>query len=464
MQENSLKRAIDTDLSGLRTSERERAIIFQNALEGKKVKKKISVALVFALVVVLIAGIALAVISLRDTARQIVETEQTDGRYVDWPIEKKSALVSALVDLGYTEETTKVKQLLANTLLVDEAHQVADDVLVAFTGREVSEVSFMIIMETAWGPFDQWTKEEQAWYSKLMVDVGIQKDDHTLYLEPEGSIDEAQAISIARREIAKGYGIAESELDKYSVITTFQVPEFAEPGDDQPYWCVEYMAPEDMSEDVRLFIQFSIFIHPETGIPLESVQSILARNTLPEQFSHPLYDALKTLSDQADSAPLWDRTLEQKTEYSEMINPMVREILNSGDLSTITFDGQTDNSLIAASTYTYGLPGESDISQEQAFKLAVNAVQETYGLDEDTIGLYKLVSVYFDVTNPEKPLWKYLFRPETWRDFEGGLDSPQYGLRYRVELDARTGDIISAEEFEFKAKDGTDLEYELKWH
>lgn len=47
----------------------------------------------------------------------------------------------------------------------------------------------------------------------------------------------------------------------------------------------------------------------------------------------------------------------------------------------------------------------------------------------------------FYISDPEKPLWRFLIQPETWRDFEGGLDNPQYDLRYRVEIDARTGDI-----------------------
>ncbi len=86
-----------------------------------------------------------------------------------------------------------------------------------------------------------------------------------------------------------------------------------------------------------------------------------------------------------------------------------------------------------------------------------------HGLDENTFALYKLVSTFFDITNPEKPLWKFLFLPETWRDFKGGLDNPQYDLRYKVEIDARTGDVAMLEEFEFQHL-GQDLEYDLKWY
>jgi len=96
--------------------------------------------------------------------------------------------------------------------------------------------------------------------------------------------------------------------------------------------------------------------------------------------------------------------------------------------------------------------------------LAVGAIQDAYGLDTAAIGQYKLVSTFFDVTDPEKPLWKFLFRPESWSDFEGGLDDPQYNLRYRAEINARTEAAEKTEAFQFVAKDRTNLEYDLKWH
>lgn len=244
--------------------------------EEPVMKRKISFVLVCVLTLMLLAGgVALAIVSFRDTARQIVETEQQDGTYATWPVEKKIALAKAIVAQGYVEETQAVEALLADSLPMKEAGQAADEILVAFTGLEVSEVSFREIMEAAWGPFPQWSAEEQAWYSALMVEMGLQGGDHTLYVQPEGPVDEAQAIAIARREIAMAYSVDESALDAYPVTTAFQVPEFAGTDDDQPYWQVEYHAPEDMPQALRLFpTSFWLFIHPETGALLESADTL----------------------------------------------------------------------------------------------------------------------------------------------------------------------------------------------
>jgi len=439
--------------------------------EEPVMKRKVSVVLVFAIITVLLAGIAYAAITLRDTGRQVVETEQTEGYYFEWPVKEKKVLVSALVGLGYVEETAEVKQLIANTLPEDEAHRVADEALIAFTGMEVSEISFMEIMEAAWGPFEQWTKDEQAWYSQLMIDMNIQKDDHTLYVLPEGPVDEAQAIAIARREIAKGYGIKESALNSYSITTSFQVPEFAPPGDKQAYWYVELTAPENMPKDERPFGIFWVFIHPETGELLESMESLLAERAAwaaedarrNEFLSHPVYVADSELYRQSDTV-FWNRTLEQKAEYSKKVKPLVQAILDSGDLSVITYDGQVDNDILAATTYTYGLPEERDIPQRRALDIATGAIRDTYGLKDKTLSLYGWICTSFDITNPEKPLWRFLIQPSPGVLSGVDLETSQYNLRYRVELDARTGEITQIEEFEFAGIDHNDLDFLLKWY
>lgn len=463
--DNRIRHALDARLSGIveKPASRHRVLL---CVRGEiAMKRKISIAFVVVLLIVLIAGVAWAAISLRNTARQIVETEQTDGLYKDWPVEKKISLVSALADMGYIEETSEVKQLIMNTLPEKEADLIANEAVGKFTGMDVSEISFLAIMQAAWGPFGEWTKEEQAWYSQLMVDMGIQQADHTLYVMPEGSVDEAAAIAIARRAIAKGFGVEESVLDSYTATTTFEVPEFAIPGVDQPYWHVDYHAPEDMPENERLFRLFSLCIHPETGELYESVESMLERRFV--QFVEPQtpnYMAISEYSRRANWKFFCFWPLKLKAEYSKEINPMVKAMLDSGDLTDLKYDGRVPSSVIAQSTFTYGLPGDKDIPQEKAFELVTRALEEAYDLDPGIFGLYREICVYFDVTEPVKPLWKFIFNSRSlpWRDLEGGWDDPLKDQCYKAEIDAHTGDAAKLEEFQYQVI-GQDLEYDLKW-
>ena len=95
---NNLKRAIDTDLSRLRTTERERSMILENALEGKKVKKKLSVAFVLMLVLVLAAAVALAYTLLSNQYFEDVATlESEHGYYDEWSLDEKLAMLQIMV-------------------------------------------------------------------------------------------------------------------------------------------------------------------------------------------------------------------------------------------------------------------------------------------------------------------------------------------------------------------------------
>lgn len=449
MSNNPIRRVMNDSLSHMEFSDRQKQNVLTKVKGETVVKRKISAGLVFALVLVLAAGIALAVYTLRDTGRQIVETEQTDGYYKDWPIEKKIQLVKALVELDYVEETEAGKQLIAGSLAKEEAHRVADEMLVTFTGDEVSEISFMNIMQAAWGPFSQWTKDEQAWYSQLMVDMNLQGEDHTLYVEPVGSVDEAQAIAIARRAVAKGYGVEESALDAYTVTTSFQVPEFAKPGDDQPYWYVEFSAPGDMPEAQRVFRTFWVFIHPETGELLEEVEDTLAAWAAQEVYlNDPIFKAMRAF-DEEHGYP-HSRTLEGWASWSETMRPMILQ--KQKDDPDFFGDDSGSARTLASVAFIYGVPDDAALTEDEALALAERALVEQLGRDEAEIKFFNhKKDVYYDITDPEKPLWKFFFRmPNQYTSDEalGAEIAAFYGdtrpLSYKVEIDAHTGEVVQA--------------------
>jgi len=64
MKNNHVKRAIDTNLSCLHVTKQDTLIIMNHVREGKKVKKKLSVAFVFVLAVLLLAVTAFAISTL----------------------------------------------------------------------------------------------------------------------------------------------------------------------------------------------------------------------------------------------------------------------------------------------------------------------------------------------------------------------------------------------------------------
>ena len=462
---NQIQNALNATLSGLQDDPWLAQRVIAEAKGAKKVKKKLSAGLVIAIVLIIIVTTALAVATLCEVAQMIAQTEQDSGNFGFWPAEKKVAVVTALADQGYIEETDTIKQMREDGFSVDEANQAADTLIEAFTGWKASDTGFMVIMQAAWGPFDTWSDEDKAWYSRVMEDVGVESDGKTVYVLPEGRISKEQAVEIATKAIVEGTGIDESVLENYNLIVNFQVPEFAEEGDQQPYWYVMYDAKENSPDNP--FPAMELFIHPQTGELLESVEEILERwANLPRRPDNALYQAIDSYYKRAMELGVYsfrEWPLELRAEYSQEINPMVQAILDSGDTTELMNCGNLDIQVIAQSSYVYGMPDEQAISQEDAYALATEALMEAYTLPADHFEKYAQVQVYYDITNA--PCWRFFFNPKELdvERLEGGWYDPLFNVCFKVEIDAYTGEMLHTERFDFKLS-GHDLAYELKWY
>lgn len=461
----TVQNAFDTTLSGLQDDPWLAQRVIAEARGEKKVKKKLSVGLVVTILLMMLMAVALAVAGFHETAQMIAQTEQDSGNFGFWPVEKKTAVIAALVDQGYIEETDITKQMREGGLEADEASQAADTLIEAFTGSKAEEIGFMVIMQTAWGSFDTWSDENRAWYSMVMEDVGIEPSGKTVYVLPEGQITREQAVEIATKAIVEGAGIEESVLENYNLIVNFQVPEFADEGDEQSYWYVMYDAKENSPDNP--FSAIELFVHPQTGELLRSVEEILESwASLPKRPDNALYQAIDRYYQRAQEMGVYsfrEWPLELKAEYSREIAPQVQAILESGDLTDLMNCGSPDISVIAQSSYIYGIPDENAMAQEDAYAAAKMALVEAYGLPSDLFEKYRQVYVYFDVT--QTPKWKFFFNSNEIdvRQLEKGYDDPILGICYKVEIDAYTGDVVCIEEFGFQVL-GHDLDYDLKWY
>ena len=72
---NKIKQALDTNLSGLRASHADYKAIMERIQGGTKVKKKMSLGLVLALILIMLSVAALAAVLLsgRDVVDQLIE-------------------------------------------------------------------------------------------------------------------------------------------------------------------------------------------------------------------------------------------------------------------------------------------------------------------------------------------------------------------------------------------------------
>ena len=215
------------------------------------------------------------------------------------------------------------------------------------------------------------------------------------------------------------------------------------------------------------FSAIELFVHPETGELLESVDEILERwATLPKRPDNALYQAIDAYFERAETMgaySFYEWPLQLRAAYSQDITPKVQAILASGDLSDLMNCGSPDLSVIAQSTYIYGLPDENALAQEEAYALARTALMDTYSLPSELFEKYRTVYVYYDVTST--PVWKFFFNPTTLdaQQIENGYDNPVFNTCYKAEIDAYTGKARAIEQFDFQLG-SRDLAYRLKWY
>ena len=461
MNRLEIQSTMDKSLAPLVFSTRQQAAVFSIVKGETKVKKKLSAGFVLALILVFIAVTALAVASIWETGRLMAQTEQESGWFGNWPTERKVTVVSELVAEGYIKETPELKQMSEGALAEDEAVRVAHEAISAFIGEDAENASFLGIMNAAWGDFQNWTHEQQAWYSQVLTDVGANTDGETYYVKPTGQIGEQEAVAIAKRDIAKGFGVEASLLDGYRVEASFQIPEFAEEGDTQAYWyvCLDSGDADAIANGLP-FSFFELFVHPETGEPLETTEEILAqRAAWAAKQNTALNEAILTFDESSGEKKAFEHwSLENKARWTKEIVPLILAELSEHpeNADTLTYHEH------ASAMYKYGLPDEKAISQEQALTLAREALRTAYDLSDEQLEL--LIEdntdfnfcVFYDVTDPARPLWKFLLFVPT----EGhiGVDDAMaarvkkafgttgadgaytFNLVYKAEINAYTGE------------------------
>ena len=84
----------------------------------------------------------------------------------------------------------------------------------------------------------------------------------------------------------------------------------------------------------------------------------------------------------------------------------------------------------------YGVPDESVLPEADALEIAREVLMESFGRSAEWT-IHSGRESYFDVTDPEKPLWKFFFT-----HFDGVEQK-----KYVVRLDAKTGEIVKAFEW-----------------
>lgn len=452
-QGEMVRHAVDMSLSGLQGDPWLAQRILANAKGEGKVKKKLSAGFVLVIVLVLAVVTALAALTLSwHDASKFLKKESQEGYFEEWPGKERIELVASLAEDGILEKSAELELLLSGTLTEAEASSLSEKLMTEWLNAPVDHVAFRPIMEKIWGTFSDWTLEQKAWYTRTLVDAGIQQPDFEMFVLPDDdAIPQKDAEMIARTygeiwtDAAPGAYASCPVVSEYIIFPRTVEKEgkrYSTTEGADPVWLIDIRTPYRQGN--TMYVE----IDPHTGNA--DLQPFLWKLLYDRFFiditSPKVIPAIGNMQTQQQLFSFFGWTLEAKAQWSEIIRPQLLAMKeNKPELD----DAVTN----AFSQYCYGLPDEHSLPQSDALEEAKSAIHKAYGTTQEDLLQYDSIYMYYDITNPAIPLWRFHFSMQGTQAIQtfGNL----YDMtNYRVEIDAKTGEAVSVESYRLKDSPG----------
>lgn len=410
------------------------------------VKKKLSLGLVFILILLLTGTVALAATLLwQDYVPQMKQTEHEMGDYVEWPATRRIQLAKDIVAMGYLDESEDTMILSSETATEQDKAAAADRLMLKLTGLEdVKEIHSTLITYAIMGHEDTWTPEQRVWWNGIETMYGDDGATDTLIVPTKDVLSEEDAIAIARAAIQEAYGFDDAYMSSLhpvaNLYTTDERPDYKR-------WDIQFKKYREGSstyvEKVYSAVvdeNGEVIADPDVAIEHPKDSAARSKAWAEQEANRPAYEKIySNYAEQVNFDPFWTWTYTQKAACYAEIAPMVANL-------------ESLNREIAYATfYAYGVPAENEIQYENALVIGRKVLADEYGLTDKQIRAHSDLLEAYDVSYPDKPMWKFVFiNPDDW-----------YGTRYRVLINGRTGEIILHESFPWQ-RTFIDEEYDRK--
>ncbi len=393
MTEQELRAALASSLSDKLPTDARLAVL--NKIRERKdpvVRSKFSVALVLVIILTLLSTVAVAYTLSRDYFEDVATLQFESGYYEDWGLAEKQVMVSILEEYG----------LLSH----DEAAQMTDEAsidayMIDRYGVEGSDridtIGLYSILERELGLIQTWSLEQRAWYSDMMMRVGllIKGGDEGIFGVPaEDDVQPDEAVAIAKSAIIEAFGLPENALDNHRVDLSFETDSndwerqnlhyIINFWGDEYYWC-------NVTRDGRI---------------MDSTMDKYSRSPA-EQFEQRRKEA--------ESAKVYEITLPQGASEQWSLADKVQFL--GGD---------------------NGLPSVNDITEVEALNIALNRFASIgYDLQSYNVSVwFKLYDAYVEPATPApnemNPFYVIYFSD----DFDAPTEV------FSIIIDADTGEIL----------------------
>lgn len=385
-------------------------------------------------------------------AKEMRILEEEIGFYVDWPIAEKENLIRALVDMGHIKPSDRTEQLFHPATSEEAKHQTADEIMTELLGGDddllvrkdgIAAVRWDAITIAILGDKRTWTPAQHAWFQQVTNMYRTEKDPDTFVVPGEADLPVETVIAIAKEAVINAYDLPQNALDDETCTASLilYVTEYTdEPRPDYRRWNVSLQTKNDDSD----FLYYYVIVD-ENGFVIRDSEL---------GFGHIQENALKQKTKINDQTPEVIRTFREYAEYegcffpwqwswplkafySQEVRAQVQAALQANDLTVLVNTeqyGDPIQEIIASTEFAYGLPQDNHIPESDALQSAKRLLNEEHGLHEEMLERFDVYSS-FDVTAPNKPLWKFLFCPHSFENME-------QVLLYKVELHAESGEVV----------------------
>ena len=420
---NDIKRAIDTGLADAKLSEQDKDDIMrkirENRVPAKRLNRKLPVAVLIALLVLLASAIGFAAMSIFGGMHEAfqIEKEEGDAFINDWSFEHKLELVEILQNAGAELNSEKLELVYGDELSQEEKDRVIMELLLERfpddDGTKFLDVLGILVSEK--GQIDYWTHEERAQLSAELYGDTLNEPGDWLYAVPgDDDLSESEALEIAYDYYESTCGISR---DQYG-----------------PHKAVAFEIYMDKNRQVIRLWQITLQLASDTQTEGSVTISIANDGSILEATEPETRSWRDDWYDLLVGGQLW--TIENLYQFRQEWTPRVAKLQAEG--TRITDD------VLYLLDKPFGLPSEDAISRDAAYQIAEEALLSTKGWTRDDLKYYAVREGY--LTSPADT-YCFVFSTLSVADpmlydeaFELCIDG-KIPISIRICVQAKTGEI-----------------------
>lgn len=439
MTEQEFRQALTRGLCG-EMSHRTRGRILKEIEGGQPImKKKVSLAVVLAALLMLLTTAALA-IGLTNYFEEAARLQKESGYYDTWGLSEKQALIASMNENGLIDDETAAS-------LTDEA--AIDRYLIdryGVQGRD-DTIGLDAILEKELGPIDTWSAETKAWYTTLLQDAGLMTSEDVVYLNPSNSpLKPEEIVRLAQQTIEDAWGMAPGTLNRYNASWTYEEMD-ATDGTRINGYDVNFST--DDRADGFYYCGLTetgevIDGHRVTALYSPAQQKALAEEKkgrdeeLRKAFNDYNIENKERLLETARSMAFEGWPLEDQRDFTDAVRPVIEQRMAADP-------NYSDVLGLFIVSHRYGVPGEGAIAQEEAVRIAQETLTGAMGMDAKEAAIFTSWDALYDVTDPDAPLWKIILSPAS----QSAAEEARVSLwqRRRVVINALTSEVVETKAF-----------------